>query len=103
MALKQSSPGTIRTVLVVIAALILAPMLMLGAYYGTVISPFWGLGMMAFWLVLLVGGAFILYQWLARSSGVATDPALAELRLSYARGELSEDGFDERRRKLKGN
>lgn len=65
---------------------------------GFGVSPWWGVAMMLFWLAVLVGGGYLVYRWL---SGTATvDPALRELRLAYARGEISDEEFEERRRKL---
>lgn len=56
--------------------------------------------MFAFWIVgllVVVGVGYLLY----RSMSNRDDPALEELRLAYARGDLSEEEFEERRRRLR--
>lgn len=47
---------------------------------------------------LLVGGYLLYRAFTGRRGG--TDPALAELRLAYARGELSEEEYEQRRATL---
>nr|WP_305080130.1 SHOCT domain-containing protein [Natronomonas sp. LN261] len=44
-----------------------------------------------------------LYRWLVGGgrAGAVTDPALEELRMAYARGDLSEEEFEERRERLR--
>lgn len=56
----------------------------------------WGLP-----VLVLLGGGYLLYRAVSRSGRTATDPALEELRLAYARGDLSEEEFEERRRRLR--
>jgi putative membrane protein len=75
---------------------------MMGGYgtYGG--SGLWGLGMALIWIVVLIGGGYLLYRWLAGSRSVVSDPALEELRLAYARGDISEEEYEERRSKLSG-
>ena len=51
-------------------------------------------------LVLLVGGYF-LYRVLTSSSSEGSDPALEELRLAYARGDLTYEEFEERQDQLR--
>ncbi|MFB6069551.1 MAG: SHOCT domain-containing protein [Halanaeroarchaeum sp.] len=55
------------------------------------------------WPLLLLGGLFALVYWAfggeaRRSRG--TDPAVETLRERYARGEISEEEFETRRRRL---
>lgn len=67
---------------------------------GTVgMAPWWGLGMGLVWLVVLVGGGYLLYRGLAASqtSGARSDAALEELRVAYARGDLTDEEFETRR------
>lgn len=65
-------------------------------------SPLWGFGVIFVWLVVLFAIGYLVY----RSSGVGkkpggvSDPALQELRLAYARGDISEEEFEERRSRL---
>lgn len=115
MSSQRTTDGTLRIVLIVLAVLVLAPMLMMlvsvpmmgmmgGIGYGGMMGPYggsglWGLGMLLVWLVVLVGGGYLVYRWLS-GSGVGADPALQELRLAYARGDLSDEEFEERRSTL---
>lgn len=110
MSSENTTDGILRIALIVVAIIVLAPILMMafmmpfmGMWGGGMMgnygwSPLWGVGMMLFWLVVLAGGAYLAYRWL--SPGVTTDSALRELRLAYARGDISDEEFEERRRKL---
>lgn len=114
MSSRNTTDGTVRIVLIVLAVLVLGPILMMffmfplmgmwggmmGGFGGSGIAPVWGLGMMVLWLAILIGGGYLVYRWLTRSEFASTDPAMEELRLAYARGDISEDEFDERRSKL---
>lgn len=53
---------------------------------------------LVFLLVVLGGGYFILQR--PSEERAAQDPAMEELRAAYARGDLSEEEFEERRRRL---
>jgi putative membrane protein len=114
---QRSNDGLLRVVVIVLGILVLFPLLMMvfampmmgmmGWWWGDGmaggLSPLWGLGMMLVWLVVLLGIGYLLYRGLI--GGVrtrsGTDPALEELRLAYARGDLSEEEFEERRAKLR--
>lgn len=115
MSSQSTDTGILRIVLVVLAIIVLTPMLMMGfafpimgmwgggmmgGYGGYGGSALWGIAMMLVWLVVLVGGGYLVYRWIAGSDGMARDPALEELRLAYARGDISEEEFEERRTKL---
>lgn len=67
---------------------------------GTVLGLVSQLGV----LVLLVGGGYLLYQALRDTDEAhvfgQSDTALEELRLAYARGDLSEEEFELRRQRL---
>lgn len=117
MSSQSSGDGLIRIVLIALAIVIFGPLLMMGltfpvmgswgggmmggygGYGGTVI---WGIGMLLIWLVILVGGGYFAYRWVTQSSGLSHDPAIKELRLAYARGDISEEEFEQRRSKLDG-
>lgn len=43
---------------------------------------------------------FVIARGNSRNGERKPDPAMEELRLAYARGELSDEGFDERRTRL---
>lgn len=64
---------------------------------GTIVALVGQLG----FLLLLVGGAYLLYRaFVGAGSGSqfgTTDTAMEELRLAYARGDLSEEEFETRR------
>lgn len=106
-----------RVLLILVALVLLAPLLMMtfawpmmGMWAG---GPMWDGGMgdasgatwmwismwLALSLLLLVVG-YALYRTISRQRGEETDPALEELRLAYARGDLSDEEFEERRERL---
>lgn len=117
MASKQSNDGLLRVVVIVLGILVLFPLLMMVfamPMMGTMgwwwsdgmpggLSPLWGLGMMLVWVIVLLGIGYLLYRGLVGGTrtGAVSDPALEELRLAYARGDLSEEEFEERRAKLR--
>ena len=62
----------------------------------------WGMMALAivFWAAVVVAVAAGLWVLLRRSRAAASDPALAVLRERYARGEISREEFEARRRDL---
>ena len=105
---ERRSP--LRLVLTVIAAILLIPfvlmavmmpMMWMGGGMSTVgavsMSPLWGVGMMLAVLVVVLGVGYVLYRALTRAGLSSRDPALRELRVAYAQGELSEDEFKQRK------
>lgn len=116
MSTPRQSDNTLRIVLIVLAAIVFAPMLMMllafpmfgmwggmmGGFGGAEISPGWGVGMALVWLFVLLVGGYLVYRWLSSEAAAPTDPALDELRLAYARGDLSAEEFEERRANLGG-
>ena len=73
-----------------------------GGMGGTALSPLWGVGMLLVWLLVLVGVGYALYRGVSRIDTTHTgDRALDELRLAYARGDLSDQEFEERRERLR--
>lgn len=115
--MAQNSDG-IRLLLLVIAILILVPVLtmviawpMMGMWGG---GHMWGDGMWAgsggsgllllMWLVplvVLILGGVLLYRAVGGVDADGRDAALEELRLAYARGELSDEEFEQRRNRLR--
>ncbi|MFB6100954.1 MAG: SHOCT domain-containing protein [Haloplanus sp.] len=104
-------------VLLVLGALILLPILTMGMGGtmmggpmthgmwggGTAMAPGWMLllgvlGQVLF-LVAIVGVGYLLYRGVTQAES-DTDDALAELRLAYARGDLSDEEFERRRETL---
>ena len=113
MSTERTSDGLLRIVLIVLAVIVLFPLLMMmfampmmgmmGWWWGGGmaggLSPLWGIGMMLVWLVILVGIGYLLYRGLVGGVGssLTTDRALEELRVAYARGDLSDEEFEERK------
>lgn len=103
----------VRALLVVVAVVLLAPLLMMVLAWP--MMGLWGGGHMwtgrgatwvwlSMWLVLLLilaGGGYLLYRAIGGRRGEETDAAIEELRLAYARGELSDEEFEERRQRLR--
>lgn len=74
-------------------------------YTGGMMGGGWGLfgGWMFLWPLLLLGLLALLVYGFADGSGPTSsspNDALEELRRRYARGELSEEEFDQRKRTL---
>ena len=112
MTTADQSSSMIRIVLIVLAIILLIPVVtmlfafplmggwMMGPGYGGRAMPIWGWVMMLIPLIILIGGGYLLYRAVTRDN-LRTDPALEELRLAYARGDLSEEEFDTRRNRLR--
>lgn len=101
-----------RTAVIVVAAILLLPILMM-----ILLMPMMGLlgwghmwnGTGAAWMWLLMGlipllvflgFGYLLYRAVRQPSAIGRDPALEELRVAYARGEISDEEFEERRKRL---
>ncbi|UHQ95155.1 SHOCT domain-containing protein [Haloterrigena alkaliphila] len=108
----------IRTLLIVIAAILLLPVLMMalampmmGVWGGGHMwdGGMWGgAGPVWLWLLMsiipllvVLGLGYLLYSAIRRSSSRRTDPAIEELRTAYARGDLTDEEFEERRERLR--
>lgn len=105
----------VRLVLLVLAVLVLAPLLamslaapMMGTmgHWGTDggmvgVAPWWGL----VWLAVLALVGYAVYRALVRpgTASADTDAAVEELRLAYARGDLTDEEFESRRAVLAGD
>lgn len=118
---RRTGDRALRTLVVVLGLVLLLPLLMMalampmmgmvGWYGGTMgdyggmvgYSPLWGLGMMLLWVLVLGGVGYVVYRVLAGDGGVTEtgDPAIEELRVAYARGELTDEEFEERRERLR--
>jgi putative membrane protein len=74
-----------------------------GHMWGDGTIPTWmfiaGIIMQLLFLATLVGGAYLLYQAITGSES-DSDQALEELRLAYARGELTDEEYEQRREAL---
>lgn len=103
----------VRLVLLVLAVVVLAPLLVMslampmmgmmgwwwhdGGTFG--VAPWWGLVMAFGWLAVLLIVGYVVYRGLVGGTRPAesTDPALEALRLAHARGDLTNEEFEERR------
>lgn len=121
MTSSAADPGNrpfVRLVLLVVAVVVLAPVLTMGLAMPMVgmmgwgwhdgmagFGPGWGFGFSFLWLVVLVVLGYLGYRavvgGLEPSGG--SDPALEELRLAYARGDLTDEEFEDRRAVLAGD
>ena len=103
----------LRIIVIVVAVLLLVPLLMMfsfpmmgmmgwwgGAGPSVGLSPFWGIGMMLVFFFVLVGIGYFLYKSVTGEALNDKDNALEELRIAYARGDISQDEFQERRELL---
>ncbi|WP_135820847.1 SHOCT domain-containing protein [Halostella litorea] len=99
--------------LIVVGALLVLPLAGMGGMMGTGAGPMmggWGSGMGGAapgWMLLfgvlmqllflgaLVGAGYLVYRALTGADG--DDPAVEELRLAYARGDLTDEEYDQRR------
>ena len=105
-----------RTLLFVVAIILMVPLLMMVVMMPMMVlwggghmwdGTMWGPGAtwawLLMWLVLLVvvvGLGYLFYRAADRSRKRDTDPALGALRLAYARGELTDEEFEQRRERL---
>ena len=119
MSTERTSDDLLRIVLLLVGVIVLAPLLMMAfamPMMGTMgwwwgggraggLSPLWGAGLMLVWFVVLAGIGYLLYRGIAGGVGSSegADPALEELRMAYARGDLTDEEFEDRRRKLDRN
>jgi len=106
--------------LIVIGAIVIFPLVFMGfgmMGFGSMMGSgmwgggMWGGGTMPSWmfvvgivmqlllLAALVGGGYLVYRAVVGSES-DSDQALEELRLAYARGELTDEEYEQRRAKL---
>jgi putative membrane protein len=104
--------------LLLLAAIVLLPLLTMGMGYGMMGGPMMGGGMWGggsqtgsgWWLLagllgrvltllVVVGIGYVVYRALT-ASGNGRDEALEELRIAYARGDLSDEEYERRRKTL---
>ena len=104
----------LATILLIIGAFVMFPMFFMG--FGPMMGGMWGGGMwgdgtMMGWmgvvgtviqllfLAALVGGGYLIYR-AGSISESDSDRALNELRLAYARGDLTDDEYERRQEVL---
>lgn len=102
--------AVLRTVVLVVAVVLLLPIVMMvvfmpvgmlgwgGTMHGW--DGFTGTGFLVwiFFLAIALGIGYLLYS--AVGTDTASDRALEELRVAYARGEIDAEEFEERKRRL---
>ncbi|WP_256392710.1 SHOCT domain-containing protein [Natronoarchaeum rubrum] len=107
--------SSLVAILLVLAALVVFPMIVMGGGmmgFGSMMGAWehgmWGGGAMPGWMLLvgvlmqllflaaIVGAGYLLYRAVAGSDDDA-DRALEELRVAYARGELTDEEYEQRR------
>lgn len=112
-----SDDTLLQTLLIVIAVILLVPFLLMAITMP--LMGMWGWGHMSnggmwsgtgaawmwllMWLLVLAivaGIGYLLYRAINQPTGGDADTALEELRIAYARGELSDEEFEERRERL---
>ncbi|WP_338727266.1 SHOCT domain-containing protein [Haladaptatus sp. DJG-WS-42] len=108
--------------LAILAALLILPALLMGfgmMGYGPMMGGFWGGGfgmnsgtipgwmmavgflMQLLFFIAIIGGGYLLVRAVTGTQG--SDRALDELRLAYARGDLTDEEYDERKRRLEAD
>lgn len=118
MSQHTADNSLVTLVLVVLGALLVLPLLFMGfgmMGYGTMMGGWehgmWNGGGAPGWFVLLgavirlgfllaaLAGVYLLYRFVT-GDGEEPDQALAELRLAYARGDVTEEEYERRRKRL---
>lgn len=104
-----------RTLLIIAIAVLLIPLVMMmlfiplmgmagwghmGLWTDTGGMGWFGLIMWLGFLLLILGGGYLTYKTIIRTTEQAPDAALEELRIAYARSDLSDEEFDQRRDRL---
>lgn len=117
---KQTDDTRLVTILlIIIGACVILPMFFMGfgmMGYGSMMGGMWGGGMWGdgsipgwmfivrivmqlLFLAAIIGGGYLIYRAVAGSES-GSDQALEELQLAYARGELTDDEYEQRREAL---
>ncbi|CQH63507.1 DUF2078 family protein (plasmid) [Halobacterium hubeiense] len=114
MPTNSDDTRLVTLLLVIIGAVFIFPLFfmgfgpMMGVMWG---GHMWGDGTMPGWMFIigiviqllflaaLVGGGYLVYRAITGDAG-NSDQALEELRLAYARGELTDEEYKQRREAL---
>ncbi|WP_254864345.1 SHOCT domain-containing protein [Halovivax gelatinilyticus] len=103
-----SDDAILRVILVIVALFLLVPLIgmvlmwpLMGAGHGGMWNGtgWWPLFSWLVLIALVVGVGYLLISAFRR--GESTDAALEELRIAYARGDLSDEEFERRRERLR--
>jgi putative membrane protein len=105
---------TTTIIILILGAIIVLPVLTMGMGFGGMMgyggmmggygttSGWWPLvGMLVplVFLLVLLGGGYLIFRRMTESQS-SRNPAMEELRMAYARGDLTEEEFEARRNKL---
>ena len=111
----STSNDLVRIVLVVVLAVLAFPLVVMvvatpfaGGMHGGGGPGMWGTGGTGLgWLVATVPAVLLLfvlgYAGYRLLGGSGEDPAIAELRRAYARGELTDEEYESRRERLEAD
>jgi len=119
MPTKTDDTRLVTLLLVIIGAVFIFPLFFMGfgmMGFGPMMGGMWGGGMwgdgtMSGWmfvvgivmqllfLAALIGGGYLVYRAITETTS-DSDQALEELRLAYARGELTDEEYEQRREAL---
>lgn len=105
---------TTTILLIVLGAFILLPLLTMGMGFGGMMGyggmmgqygttggwwPLIGMLVPVIFLLALLGGGYLIFRQMSETQ-TSHNPAMEELRLAYARGDLTDEEFEARREKL---
>jgi len=105
---------TTTIVLLVVGAIIVLPSLTMGMGFGGMMGyggmtggygttsgwwPLVGMLVQLVFLLVLLGGGYLVFRRVTESQS-SRNPAMEELRVAYARGDLTDEEFEARRNKL---
>ena len=119
MSTNSTDKQLVTIVLIVLGAMVILPVLFMGFgmmgfgpmtggmwgghMWGDGTAPGWmvlvGLLMQLLFLAVIVGAGYLIYRAVTTADG-GTDQALEELRLAYARGDLTDEEYAERKETL---
>jgi len=105
---------TTTILLLLLAAVFIVPLVTMGIGFGGMMGyggmmgqyggtggwwPFIGMLVPLLFLLVLIGGSFLVIRRMSETQ-TSQDPAMEELRMAYARGDLTDEEYETRREKL---
>ncbi|WP_324761125.1 SHOCT domain-containing protein [Haloarcula montana] len=105
---------TTTIILLILGAIIVLPLLTMGMGFGGMMGyggmmggygttsgwwPLVGMLVQLVFLLLLLGGGYLVFRRVTESQS-SRNPAMEELHMAYARGDVTEEEFETRRNKL---
>lgn len=105
---------TTTIILLILGAIILVPLLTMGMGFGGMMGyggmmgqyggtggwwPLVGMVVPLAFLLVLLGGGYLVFRRVSEAQ-TSRNPAMEELRMAYARGDLSDEEFEKRRERL---